>query len=118
MGGLCIRPGSPASSPQVDAAEPASEQSCSRGAACCGPAASPAASARTPQDSYVDQCDLGAADHQEYHGESMEQRLCIVNTRRDSWARHEVAQGSCTLTKLLESSPVVISQGFSCSLVT
>lgn len=90
MGGLCLRPGSPASSPQVDAAEPAGEQSCSRGAACCGPAASPAASARTPQDSHVDQCHLGAADHQEYHGESMAQRFRIVSTIRDSRARHGV----------------------------
>lgn len=85
MGGLCLCLGSPASSPQVDAAEPAGEQSCSRGAACCGPAASPAASARTPSDSYVDQCHLGAADHQEYHGKSMEQRLRIVSTRKVSW---------------------------------
>ena len=85
LGGLCLRPGPLASSPQVDAAEPAGEQSRAWGAACSGPAAPPVAAARSPQDPHVDQRHLGAADHQEYHSKKHQQGRPLLVL--DSWAR-------------------------------
>lgn len=96
VGGLCLGPGSAASSPQIDAAEPAGEQSCPRGAAGGGPAAASAAAARTPQDAHADQRHLGAADHQEYHGKkhvlSVRDRIPRQGTRR-SWEARDPARG-------------------------
>lgn len=68
MGGLRLHPGPPASSPQVDAAEPAGEQGGARGAARGGAAPPPAAAARSPPLAHADQCHPGATDHQEHHG--------------------------------------------------
>ena len=98
LGGLCLRPGPLASSPQVDATEPAGEQSWAWGAACSGPAAPPIAAACTPQDPHVDQCHLGAADHQEYHSKKHEQGHPTACTRFMGTEVVVGGQGSCTLT--------------------